>query len=662
MFLDDTACNLASLNLMKFRGADGRFDVAAYQDAVRVFSAAMEILVDFSSYPTEAIAKNSHDYRPLGLGYANLGTLLMVNGLPYDSEEGRAMAGALTAVLCGEAYAASAEIAGQVGPFPGFAKNREPMLRVIGKHRAAANRIDPRVCPPELWQAAQDAWERAETLGKQNGFRNSQMTVLAPTGTIGLLMDCDTTGVEPDFSLVKWKKLAGGGYLKIVNNSVPAALRTLGYSDAQAREILLHMLGTQSLEDGGPVDLARLQQLGFTSDEIQEAAQAVKMSGNLSDFTPHVNPAALRAKGVSDEEIELAQIRIGGMETIEGAPHLKPEHLAVFDCANPCGASGTRYLAPMAHVKMMAAVQPFISGAISKTINVPQQTTVQEIEDLYVQSWRYGLKAVALYRDGSKGSQPLSTKQETKDASAEGTAEAVPAVPVAPGRAWGQRHELPKRRMGFTLEATVAGHKIFLRTGEYEDRKLGEIFVDMYKEGASYRSLMNAFAQAVSVGLSYGVPLEKYVKMFTFTRFEPYGVTDHPNVRTCTSILDFIFRIIGMEYLGMTELTHVPPNSLDLRSDGTAANGTLSNGTAANGTAANGAATGHTAALPAPVPPAAHTPAPGHVHGQAPAGELDAQMAEMMGDAPVCDVCGHLTVRNGTCYRCLNCGNSMGCS
>jgi len=673
MFLDDTACNLASLNLMKFRGSDGRFDLAGYRDAVRLFSTAMEILVDFSSYPTESIARNSHDFRPLGLGYANLGTLLMVNGLPYDSEEGRAMAAALTAVLCGEAYAASAEIAGQMGAFPGFAKNREPMLRVIGKHKAAANRIDPRVCPPELWQAAQDAWERAETLGQQNGFRNSQMTVLAPTGTIGLLMDCDTTGVEPDFSLVKWKKLAGGGYLKIVNNSVPAALRTLGYMDPQIKDILLYVLGTQSLEDGGPIDLARLQQLGFTSDEIQEAAQAVKMSGNLSDFTPHVNPAALRARGVGDEEIEEARIRIGGMETIEGAPHLKAEHLAVFDCANPCGVSGTRYLAPMSHVKMMAAVQPFISGAISKTINVPRQTTVPEIEDLYVQAWRYGLKAVALYRDGSKGSQPLSTKQETKEAPAEAMAVAAPSVPLAAVRPWGQRRELPRRRMGFTLEATVAGHKIFLRTGEYENRELGEIFIDMYKEGASYRSLMNAFAQAVSVGLTYGVPLEKYVRMFTFTRFEPYGVTDHPNVRTCTSILDFIFRILGMEYLGMTELTHVPPSSIDLRSEGTAGNGgAQAQPSGAAGPAAplpaGPAVAAAPGALPAyPLQPAAaeaarHEVAPGHAHIHAPTGSMDEQLAELMGDAPVCDVCGHLTVRNGTCYRCLNCGNSMGCS
>jgi ribonucleoside-diphosphate reductase alpha chain len=663
MFLDDTACNLASLNLIKFRGADGRFDLDSYRAAVRVFATAMEILVDFSSYPTEPIAKNSHDYRPLGLGYANLGTLLMVNGLPYDSEEGRAMAGVLTAILCGEAYAASAEIAGQVGPFAGFAKNRDPMLRVIGKHRAAANRIDPRVCPPELWQAAQDAWERAEALGRQNGFRNAQMTVLAPTGTIGLLMDCDTTGVEPDFSLVKWKKLAGGGYLKIVNNSVPAALKTLGYGEAQAKDILVYMLGTQSLEDAGPIDLARLKALGFSSDEIQEAAQAVKMSGNLSDFIPHVNPASLRAKGVSEADIAAAQIRVGGMETIEGAPQLKPEHLPVFDCANACGAHGTRYLAPLAHVKMMAAVQPFISGAISKTINVPQATSVQEIEDLYVQSWRYGLKAVALYRDGSKGSQPLSTKQATKDEEtatpAAGTTMVGPAPSVPAVRPWGERHVLPRRRLGFTLEATVAGHKIFLRTGEYENRELGEIFVDMYKEGASYRSLMNAFAQAVSVGLSYGVPLEKYVKMFTFTRFEPYGVTDHPNVRTCTSILDFIFRIIGIEYLGMTELAHVQPQSIDLRSDGRSENG-AANGAAAGAPGAAQPAAGHAAAPGHAVAPGHDTAGGVHTHGQANA--LDAQLAEMMGDAPVCDVCGHLTVRNGTCYRCLNCGNSMGCS
>jgi ribonucleoside-diphosphate reductase alpha chain len=658
MFLDDTACNLASLNLMKFRDpATGRFLLEDYKAAIRTFSTAMEILVDFSSYPTAEICRNSHDYRPLGLGYANLGTLLMVSGLPYDSEEGRAMAAVLTAILCGEAYATSAEIAAGMGPFPGYELNREPMLRVIGKHRAAAHRIDPRLCPAELWQAAQDAWAKAEELGTKHGYRNSQMTVLAPTGTIGLLMDCDTTGVEPDFSLVKWKKLAGGGHLKIVNNSLPLALKTLGYDEAQIKDIIRYILGTQSLEEGGPLDLARLKALGYSDDEIQEAAQAVRMSGNLTEYTPHVNPASLKARGLTDAEIEAAQIHIGGMETIEGAPHLKPEHLPVFDCANKNGVHGERFLAPMAHVKMMAAVQPFISGAISKTINVPEHTTVQEIEDLYVQSWRYGLKAVALYRDGSKGSQPLSAKSDSakKAGAAQAVVEAAP-VPMTVQMdegvrplAWGERHTLPRRRNGYTLEATVAGHKLFLRTGEYEDGSLGEIFIDMYKEGASYRSLMNAFAQAVSVGLSYGVPLEKFVNMYTFTRFEPYGITDHPNVRTCTSIVDFIFRILGLEYLGRTDLVHKVPEGIDVRSDGLTPPGQLAAPQSAG-----------VQELPAPARSAPSKPrAPAKAVSQ---DGMDEKLAEMMGDAPVCDVCGHLTVRNGTCYRCLNCGNSMGCS
>ena len=635
MFLDDTACNLASLNLMKFRDGKGRFDLESYRAAVRVFSTAMEILVDFSSYPTADITRNSHDFRPLGLGNANLGSLLMVDGLPYDSEEGRALSACLTAILCGEAYAVSAELASQVGPFPGFAKNREPMLKVIAKHREAATRIDHRLCPGDLWPAAQESWERAETLGREFGYRNAQMTVLAPTGTIGLLMDCDTTGVEPDFSLVKWKKLAGGGYIKIVNRSLQSALENLAYSEAQVAEIIRYILGTQSLEDGGPLNLARLKTLGYSDDEIQEAAQSVKLTGNLNDYTPHVNPRSLAEKGLSSEEIDQAIHHIGGMETVEGAPYLKAEHLPVFDCANKSGRSGTRFIPPMAHVKLMAAVQPFISGAISKTINVPSDTTVEEIEDLYLQAWRYGLKAVALYRDGSKGSQPLSSKmaEKSEDAAAE-------SEEVANLSAWGTRHELPRRRTGFTLEASVAGHKLFLRTGEHENGELGEIFIDMYKEGAAYRSMMNSFAQAISVGLSYGAPLEKFVKMFTFTRFEPQGITDHPNVRTCTSILDFIFRILGMEYLGMKDFLHVVPKSLDTRSDGTETD-------AADGLAAEGRS------LPAPNHPEA-----GKHHEDA----LDEHLAEMMGDAPVCDVCGHLTVRNGSCYRCLSCGNSMGCS
>ncbi|MCH8883515.1 MAG: vitamin B12-dependent ribonucleotide reductase, partial [SAR324 cluster bacterium] len=491
------------------------------------------------------------------------------------------------------------------------------------------------VCPTELWEAAQESWKRAETLGQIHGYRNSQMTVLAPTGTIGLLMDCDTTGVEPDFSIVKWKKLAGGGYLKIVNQSLQQSLSNLGYSQSQTGEILLHILGTGSLEDAAPLALERLKELGYSSGEIQEAAQSVKMTGNLTSFTPHVNPESLLARGVSPEEIKVAQVRIGGTETIEGAPHLKREHLRIFDCANRCGELGQRYIAPIAHIKMMAAVQPSISGAISKTINVPEHTTAEEIEELYVQSWRYGLKSVALYRDNSKGSQPLSAKADEKETLEETAARVEEQAKQLDRRLWGERWELPRRRDGFTLEAIVAGHKLFLRTGEYESRELGEIFIDMYKEGAAYRSMMNSFAQAVSVGLSYGVPLEKYVKMFTFTRFEPYGITDHPNLRTCTSILDFIFRILGMEYLGHKDYIHVPPDSIDTRSDGKA-------------TAAKGAA--EIAAQPPPLPVGAERNA------------LDEHLAEMMGDAPVCDVCGHLTVRNGSCYRCLNCGNSMGCS
>jgi len=644
MFLDDTACNLASLNLMKYRSEDGSFDLEGYHKAIRVFSTAMEILVDFSSYPTEDIAKNSHDFRPLGLGYANLGTLLMTQGLAYDSEEGRAIAGALTSILCGEAYATSAEIAARTGPFPGYAENAEAMLNVMGMHRAAATRIDQRLCPSAMWESAQSAWERAESLGRAHGFRNAQMTVLAPTGTIGLLMDCDTTGVEPDYSLVKWKKLAGGGYIKIVNQSLTQALEFLGYDENQTADIIAHILGSQSLEDAGPIHPARLKKLGFSNDEIHEAAQSIKLSGGLTDFTPHINPQSLRKKGVSEEDIESARTAIGGYETIEGAPHLKPEHLPVFDCANTCGPYGERFILPMAHVKMMAAVQPFISGAISKTINVPENTTVEEIEDLYVQSWRYGLKAVALYRDNSKGSQPLSSQfvDDKKELEVDDDAKIIdPATGIPNTAAWRYRRELPRRRTGFTLEATVAGHKMFLRTGEYENGELGEIFIDMYKEGAAYRSMMNSFAQSVSTGLQHGVPLEKFVKMFTFTRFEPYGMTDHPNVRTATSILDFIFRILGMEYLGRKDFIHVDTQpAIDTRE--------------------NGKSSAHQdAETPGSQTVQSSAPAVGKTHHEDP---LDEHLAEMMGDAPVCDTCGHLTVRNGTCYRCLSCGNSMGCS
>ncbi len=555
MFLDDSACNLASLNLMKFRRDDGSLDTESFRHACRVFTTAQEIIVDFASYPTQTIAQNSHDYRPLGLGYANLGTLLMTNGIPYDSEKGRAIAGAITAVMCGQAYATSAELASIKGAFPGFEKNREPMLRVMRKHRDATNDIDARHCPQELLKAAQDDWERAIELGEQHGYRNAQATVLAPTGTIGLLMDCDTTGVEPEFSLVKWKKLAGGGYFKIINRSIPLALEKLGYSEEEVKAI---------------------------NDYILENNK------------------------------------------IEGAPDLKEEHLPIFDCANRNG-DGARFIDPMGHVKMMAAVQPFISGAISKTINLPNEATAEDIEKLYVESWQLGLKAVALYRDGSKHSQPLNTTSDEAQQEEEGVARS-------------ERLPLPRKRQGFTLESSVQGHKLFLRTGEYEDGELGEIFIDMYKEGAAYRSLINCFAIAVSIGLQYGVPLEKFVNSFTFTRFEPQGVTDHPNIKMSTSLLDFVFRVLGMEYLGRTDFLHLKPKTVD---DLDGHNKTDSQ------------VTGNSAQPDSPVaatPPSAAT------------GDMGDHLAEMMGDAPPCDQCGHMTVRNGACYRCLNCGNSMGCS
>ncbi len=659
MFLDDTACNLASINLLRYWDEDSKvFDLEGYKHSTRVLITAMEILVGFSSYPTEVIAKNSHDYRPLGLGYANLGSLLMVNGLPYDSDEGRAWAAALTSVMCGEAYAVSAELAQQMGTFAGYEKNREPMLRVIGKHRQAAKRIERMHCPSDFYDAAQEAWARAEGLGNVHGYRNAQATVLAPTGTIGLLMDCDTTGVEPDFSLIKWKKLAGGGYVKIVNQSLPLALRTLGYGTQHIEDITRYILGARSLTAIGlPLSQQDMADLGYSKEEIAQAEAFVQQAGSWTRFTPHVHAAALRERGVAERTILTMNWQVNGHETIEGAPHLKEEHLPVFDCANKCGKKGTRSITPMAHVQMMAAVQPFISGAISKTINMPEETCVEEIERLYVQAWRAGVKAVAVYRDNSKGSQPLSASLESSTKDKSTTVKPTPLAaneavmsPAAREKereiAWHSRRELSRLRHGTTLEAIVGGHKLFLRTGEYDNKELGEIFIDMYKEGAAYRSMMNSFAQAVSVGLQYGVPLEKFVKMFTFTRFDPCGMTDHPNVRTATSILDFIFRVLGMQYLDRYDFVHVPPQ-VTLAKEGTPAIPASTKGTDTRndlGQTVN-AANKESA-----------------FYGVATAASPNEHLAEMMGDAPVCDSCGHLTVRNGSCYRCLNCGNSMGCS
>lgn len=535
MFLDDSACNLSSLNLTKFLREDGSFAIDAFRHAVRILIIAQEILVDFSSYPTERIAKNSHDYRPLGLGYANLGTLLMCLGMPYDSDEGRAFAGSITALMTGCAYLTSAELAKTKGPFNGFAKNREPMLKVMDMHRTAAMGMNT---GGPLWEAATAAWFEGIKVGSEHGYRNAQATVLAPTGTIGLLMDCDTTGVEPAFALVMHKKLAGGGRIKIANHSVGRALHNLGYSPPAVKGLLKYLEENDTLEGG----------------------------------------------------------QISGKD------------LPVFDCANRCGEKGKRFLAPMAHVKMMAAVQPFISGAISKTVNLPSEVTVEEVQKIYEEGWRLGLKAVALYRDGCKAAQPLTTKADK------------PVIQVQSiSRPAGERLRLPKRRHGITQEARVGGHKIFLRTGEYKDGTLGEIFIDMHKEGAAFRSVMNCLAMAISLGLQYGVPLAEYVEQFTFTRFEPQGpVEGHENVKMATSIIDYIFRALGVEYLKRYDLAHVPPGEAQT--------------------------TGSENAEPAPID------------------SLNAQLAGLMGDAPICGSCGQITVRNGSCYKCINCGSSMGCS
>jgi ribonucleoside-diphosphate reductase alpha chain len=618
MFLDDTACNLASINLGKYLDETNSFDIEGYRHTCRVVFIAQEILAGFASYPADNIAKNTYDYRTIGLGYANLGTMLMRMGVPYDSDKGREIAAAVTAIMCGHAYKTSSELSAVQGPFTHYDKNKEPMLRVMKKHRDHAYKIDIRNCPEELFTAAREDWDTAVEYGEQYGYRNAQVTVLAPTGTIGLLMDCDTTGVEPEFSLVKWKKLAGGGYFKIVNNSVKKALQNLGYDEMQIQDMLEYVMGHGTLKGAPHVDPNNLVKLGFNAEQIKEAEEYVERTKGLDDFAPHINPASLREKGLSSKEVQEATIYVGGAQTLEGAPNMKQEHHAVFDCANKCGI-GERFIAPMGHIHMMAAVQPFLSGAISKTVNIPSDSTVEDIRDIYLQGWKLGLKAVALYRDGCKSSQPLSSATST---------ETVEEVEELNKR--GEREGLPLRRGGYTLESDIGGHKMYVRTGEYQDGRLGEIFIDMHKEGAAFRSMMNAFAIAVSTGLQYGVPLDKFVEKFTFTRFEPNGMITHPHVKMCTSLIDFIFRVLAVDYLGRTEFAHVKP--------------------------VDSIVTEHEKQTEAKAE---------SLKAQTNLGEFESmnkELGKFMGDAPPCNVGGHTTVRNGSCYKCLNCGNSMGCS
>ena len=672
MFLNDSACNLASINVMNFVKEDGNFDIEGYRHTIRIFITAMEILVDFASYPTQQIGQNSHDYRPLGLGYANLGTLLMVNGIPYDSPQATAIGGAMTAILTGHAYRTSAEIAASKGPFPGYKKNRAPMLRVMGKHRDASYKISEENCWEDLLAAAQEDWDACVRVGEKHGYRNAQATVIAPTGTIGLLMDCDTTGIEPDFALVKFKKLAGGGYFKIINQSVPAALEKLEYSSEEVEDIITYIKGTANL-DGTPwINRESLREKGLTDDEITNieltlpsafdlgfaftkwsiSEESFKRLGVEPKVYNKVDFNLLTHFGFSKTEIEEANNAVCGMMTIEGAPHLKDEHLPIFDCANKCGHHGKRYLEPMSHIRMMAAAQPFISGAISKTVNLPTQITVEEIEEIYVESWRLGLKAVALYRDGSKLSQPLNSKSDDDKSEqvtvTEGDCHQETKSPAL------HRRRLPKKRRGITQEARVGGQKMYLRTGEYEDGKLGEMFIDIHKEGAAFRSMMNCFAIAVSLGLQYGVPLEEFVNVFTFTKFEPNGSVDHPNIKYSTSIVDYLFRVLGMEYLGRTDFVQVPPDIADLE---------------ITKKQKLGVDQPKAAEVVAPAPKTGNGNGNGgNGHGKsrlaagASEGALDDHLSNMMGDAPFCSGCGHVTVRSGSCYKCLNCGNSMGCS
>ncbi|MBJ94134.1 MAG: ribonucleoside-diphosphate reductase, adenosylcobalamin-dependent [Rickettsiales bacterium] len=737
MFLDDTACNLASLNLMRFYDTrTHKFDIEGYRHGIRLWTRVLEISVAMAQFPSEAIARLSYDYRTLGLGYANLGALLMVMGLPYDSDEARAICGSLTAILCGEAYTQSALMAEQLGPFPNYADNRDHMLRVIRNHRRAAYAVDPsefeelatlpvsidaRFAPADMLKAARHAWDTALELGQAHGYRNAQVTVIAPTGTIGLLMDCDTTGVEPDFALVKFKKLAGGGYFKIINESVPPALRRLGYSDEEIRGIIDYSRGHGTLLGAPVINHETLRRRGFDDvalakvEDVISTAFDVKFAFNRftlgDDFCRNelglseaqlLDPSfdLLSALGFSEEEIRTTNQYACGTMTVEGAPGLKEEHLPIFDCANKCGRKGTRFIPYQAHIHMMAACQPFISGAISKTINMPNSATISDVSAAYKLSWKLGIKANALYRDGSKLSQPLSAlyaQDLFDDEELDEVREAMELPPAAAATAIAEkvvvrylarRRRLPDRRRGYTQKAMVGGHKVFLRTGEYDDGTLGEIFIDMHKEGAAFRSLMNCFAIAVSVGLQHGVPLEKYVDLFVFSRFEPNGlVMGNDRIKLATSVIDYLFRELAVSYLGRNELAQISEE--DLRADAVGRDEpewndeeilqegvlfpTVDVDEMPTGSSGFDRRAAHSFnSLPAVRPvaaPAQQASAQTGV-GQgaatssgngAGASILDAVAQGFTGDS--CDSCGSMQmVRNGSCLKCMACGGTTGCS
>ncbi|MES0402380.1 MAG: vitamin B12-dependent ribonucleotide reductase [Hyphomicrobium sp.] len=756
MFLDDTACNLASLNLTAFRRPDKSFDTDAFEHACRLWTIVLEIAVLMAQFPSRRIAELSYRYRTLGLGFANIGGLLMTSGISYDSNAARAICGAISAIMTGVSYATSAEMASELGPFPGYQPNANDMLRVVRNHRRAAYGqadgyeklatspvpLDHAACPDKaLIEAATGAWDRAIELGQSHGFRNAQATVVAPTGTIGLVMDCDTTGIEPDFALVKFKKLAGGGYFKIINQAVPEALRTLGYRESEIAEIEAFAVGHGTLRQAPAINSSTLEAKGFDEAAIAkiedglESAFDIKFVFNkwvlgeafltekLGVPAESLNEPAFNLLvhlGFSKQDIEAANEHVCGAMTLEGAPHLKPEHLPIFDCANPCGRKGKRYLSVESHIRMMASAQPFISGAISKTINMPNNASVEDCKASYMLSWRLALKANALYRDGSKLSQPLNAQILGDDADeqdeaaeqmladkpmaarTEAVAERIVERIVERVRAQ-ERDKLPNRRKSYTQKATVGGHKVYLHTGEYEDGRLGEIFIDMHKEGAAFRSLMNNFAIAISLGLQYGVPLEEFVEAFTFTRFEPAGlVTGNETIKNATSVLDYIFRELAVSYLGRHDLAHVDPreivggtglgssdedtdDELDLhaparkfvsrglirgaaiRMAGGAGSEETSNAVTilqSEITSAFPQTEGATALKPEADVVYTHTSvahAEMSVKGREADRRAEARIRGYEGEA--CHECGNFTLlRNGTCMKCDTCGSTSGCS
>ena len=733
LFLDDTACNLASLNLVKFYDdQSGVFDIEAYQHAIRLWTIVLEISVAMAHFPSREIAQGSYDYRTLGLGYANLGSLLMRQGIAYDSDEGRAIAGGLTSVLTGYSYATSAEIAGVTGPFPKYSENRESMLRVIRNHRRAAYDdkdfegvttmvmgIDTDLCPADLLQAARTSWDLALERGEADGYRNAQASVLAPTGTIGLLMDCDTTGVEPDFALVKFKKLAGGGYFKIVNKSVAPALARLGYQPQDIKDVVEYIVGTSSLDGAPNINRESLVDKGFDDEDLAKLASALpsvfdlKHAFNVFTFGEETLQRIgfdvgeytswdfnlLKALGFSSREIAEANDHICGRQTIEGAPHVKDEDLEIFDTANKNGKYGTRFIHHNGHIMMMAAAQPFISGAISKTINMPEEVTPEDIEGAYRLSWELGLKAMAIYRDGSKAVQPLnSVADEGDDAEVEDAAitlavEAEKAihwgslpVGISPTQAYARgmkppRFLLPARRAGYNQEARVGGHKIYMRTGEYDDGTLGEIFIDLAKEGATLKGILSCFSIAISKGLQYGVPLEEFVDTFTFQTFEPRGMVEgHENIKMANSIIDYVFRALGVEYLQRDELAQVPPirdGVLASPPKGLAAEMgiqlDLTDAAAEDDVAVVQRAAAFVDGSNESAPVVSEREVmvsetevivveKQTVAVAAGTTTVDMALSENMGDAPVCSNCGHMTIRNGSCYVCLTCGDTTGCS